>query len=127
MNSTLTNLNTCLSTARVASRHNRTNRFFSVAPAVLPRTVLAPTRRFEPLARSSERVAAALDVGGRRFGEDMGQIGLRIDGKHFLGCDQRGQNCPMFATAIGAGERMARSTTFESISTRPSSRSRGSG
>jgi len=40
------------------------------------------------------------------LGEDIGQIGLRIDGKHFAGCDQRGQNCPMFATAIGAGEEM---------------------
>jgi hypothetical protein len=40
------------------------------------------------------------------LGEDIGQIGLRIDGIHFASCDQRGQNCPMFATAIGAGEEM---------------------
>jgi hypothetical protein len=40
------------------------------------------------------------------LGEDIGQIGLGIDGIHFAGCDQRGQDCPMFATAIGAGEEM---------------------
>ena len=53
-----------------------------------------------------EFVEAAHGMAVDDLGEDIGQIGLRIDGKHFAGCDQRGQNCPMFATAIGAGEEM---------------------
>jgi len=39
-------------------------------------------------------------------GEHVGEIVLRVDAVHFAGCDQRGQNCPMFGTAIGAGEEM---------------------
>ena len=40
------------------------------------------------------------------FGEHVGEIVLRVDAVHFAGCDQRGQNCPMFGAAIGAGEEM---------------------
>ena len=67
-------------------------------------------------------------------GEHVGKISFRIDATHFVGSDQRGQDCPMFSTAVGAGEpmilrpsamgRMVRSTALESVSTRPSLRKR---
>jgi hypothetical protein len=59
---------------------------------------------------------------------------LRFDIDELTGLDQRSNDGPVLAAAIGAGEegvflfsaigRMAGSTTFESISIRPSSRKR---
>src|SRR5678815_4024555 len=37
-------------------------------------------------------------------GDDVGEVGLRIDGVEFAGFDQRGDDRPVLATAVGAGE-----------------------
>jgi hypothetical protein len=39
-------------------------------------------------------------------GEHVGEISLRVDAIHFAGCDQQGQDCPMFGAAVGAGEEV---------------------
>ena len=38
------------------------------------------------------------------LGDDVGEVGLRIDGIEFAAFDQRCDDCPMLGSAIGAGE-----------------------
>src|SRR5271166_5091990 len=38
------------------------------------------------------------------LGDDVGQIGLRIDGVELAGFDQRGDDSPVLTAAVGAGE-----------------------
>ena len=68
------------------------------------------------------------------LGEDVGEVGVRIDAVELAGLDQRGDDRPVLAAAVGAGEervlaiegnRADRSLdVLESISIRPSSRKR---
>jgi hypothetical protein len=37
-------------------------------------------------------------------GDDVGEVGLRIDATELAGLDQRGDDRPVLATAVGAGE-----------------------
>ena len=39
------------------------------------------------------------------LGDDVGEIGLRIDAAEFAGLDQRGDDGPVLAAAVGAGEQ----------------------
>ena len=39
-------------------------------------------------------------------GEHVAQVGLRIDPIHLAGFDERGDDRPMLAAAVGAGEEM---------------------
>jgi hypothetical protein len=65
-------------------------------------------------------------------GEGTGEIGLRVDRIELAGPDERRDDAAVDAALVGAGEqrvlaierdgRIERSTTVESISTRPSSR-----
>ena len=74
-----------------------------------------------------EFVDAAVRMAVDDLGDDVGEVGLRIDGIEFAAFDQGCGDCPMLGSAIGAGEErilpglMLRSTTLQSISTRPSS------
>ena len=80
-------------------------------------------------------VDLALRVASDNAGDDVGEVSLWIDAVELAGLDERSDDGPVLAAAVGAGEeraflrfraigRMARSTTLESISTRPSSRKR---
>ena len=77
-----------------------------------------------------EIVDFAIGMAVDDFGDDVGEIGEGIDAAELARLDQRGDNRPMLAAAVGAREqsilaierygRMLRSTTLESISMRPS-------
>jgi hypothetical protein len=47
-----------------------------------------------------EFVEAAHGMAIDDSGEPVGEIVLLVDAIHFAGCDQRGQDCPMFGAAI---------------------------
>ena len=52
-----------------------------------------------------QQLADAVDgMAGEELGEDVGEIGLGIDGVQFAGFDERGEDRPVLAAAIGAGE-----------------------
>jgi hypothetical protein len=38
-------------------------------------------------------------------GDDVGQVGVRLDANQLTGLDERGDGGPMFGTAVGAGEQ----------------------
>ena len=38
-------------------------------------------------------------------GEDVGEIGLRIEAVEFAGLDERGEDRPMVAAVVGAGKQ----------------------
>src|SRR5260370_34132660 len=38
-------------------------------------------------------------------GDDVGQVGVRLDANQLTGLDERGNGGPMFGTAVGAGEQ----------------------
>ena len=40
------------------------------------------------------------------LGEHVAQVSLRIDGVHLAGFDERGDDRPMLAAAVGASEEM---------------------
>src|ERR1700740_656803 len=45
-------------------------------------------------------------MSGDDLREHIAQIGLRIDGVHFAGFDERGNDRPVLPAAVGAGEEM---------------------
>src|SRR5215510_2280543 len=51
-------------------------------------------------------VDTILRMAGDDLGEDVAQVGLRISAVHLAGFDERGDDRPMLAAAIGAGEEM---------------------
>ena len=88
-------------------------------------------RRLGCVGPGQQVVDLALRMTGDDAGDGVGEIGLRVDGVELAGFHERGDDGPVLAAAVGASEervlaieRMARSTTLESISTRPSSRKR---
>jgi hypothetical protein len=60
----------------------------------------------EPPPSSRKQFFEAIDrVAFDEAGEDVGQIGLRIDAIEFAGLDERGVDRPMLATAVRAREQ----------------------
>ena len=51
-----------------------------------------------------EFVDAAVGMAINDLGDDVGEVGLRIDGVEFAAFDQRCGDCPILGSAIGAGE-----------------------
>src|SRR6476620_6620480 len=81
-----------------------------------------------------ELVDAAIGMAVDDLADHIDQVGVRIDAVEFAGLDQRSNDRPVFAAAVGTGEErvlpvqcdwgMLRSTTLESISMRPLSTKR---
>ena len=58
------------------------------------------------VAEWQQLVDAAHRMSGDDLWEHVAQVGLRIDGVHLAGFDERGNDRPMLAAAIGASEEM---------------------
>jgi hypothetical protein len=52
-----------------------------------------------------EIVDPAVGMAVDDFGDDIREIGMRVDVTKFAGLDERGDDGPMFSTAIGPGEQ----------------------
>jgi hypothetical protein len=52
-----------------------------------------------------ELVEAAVGVAVDNAGDDVGQVGVRLDANQLAGLDERGDHGPMFGPAVGAGEQ----------------------
>jgi hypothetical protein len=70
-----------------------------------------------------EFVDAAIGMAVDDLADHVGEIGVRVDAVEFAGLNQRSDDRPMFAAAVGTSEDRVLST-LESISMRPSSRKR---
>ena len=51
-----------------------------------------------------EFVDAAIRIAVDELANRIGQVGVRIDAVKFAGLDQRSDDCPMLAAAVGCGE-----------------------
>ena len=63
-----------------------------------------PERGCDGIGPGEEFIEAALGVAVDDAGDDVGEVGVRIDADKLAGFDQRSDHGPVLGTAVGTGE-----------------------